>query len=236
MRDELYASQTTSNFSLTFWPSSPISPTSGNCQSILCIYELFFFLLDSKYKRDHTVFVVLSHTSHSIMPSRSIHIVTKGKISFFLLLNNIPFYVHTPDFLYSSIRGYPDKHECLVVCILPIYCFTQQIWCAVSLSAKFSDKPAHPFPFLSVNIIIWEEAATQPCNSKTPTENLRFMQQASKGEHQAGYFWPLKRKFDVGRRPERANRRQRLLLSIEKSLHLTTLSEERLAPDQPSLQ
>ena len=153
------------------------------------------------------------------MPFRSIHIVTNGKISFFLLLNNIPFYVHTPDFLYSSISGHPDKHECLVLCILPIYCFTQQIWCAVSLSAKFSDKPAHPFPFLSVNIIIWEEAATQPCNSKTPTKNLRFLQQASKSEHQAGHFWPLKRKFDVGRRPECANRRQRLLLSIEKSLH-----------------
>ena len=117
-----------------------------------------------------------------------------------------------------------------------VYClfivFTQQIWCAVSLS----DKSAHPFPFLSVNIVVWEEAATQPCSSKTPTKNLRFLQQASKCEHQAGHFWPLKRKFDVSRRPECANHRQRLLLSIEKSLHLTTLSEERLAPDQPSLQ
>ena len=41
--------------------------------------------------------------SLSIIPSRPIHVVTNGKISFFLWLSNIPLYIYTPHFLYPFI-------------------------------------------------------------------------------------------------------------------------------------
>ena len=57
----------------------------------------YFVLLDSMYKRDHTVLVFLWFISLSTMPSRSIHVVKNGRISFFYWLNNIPLcvYVYT---------------------------------------------------------------------------------------------------------------------------------------------
>ena len=35
----------------------PFFASSGNHQSVLCIYELFFFFLDFTYNKDHTIFV-----------------------------------------------------------------------------------------------------------------------------------------------------------------------------------
>ena len=58
----------------------------------------YFVLLDSMYKRDYTVLVFLWFISLSTMPSRSIHVVKNGRISFFLWLNNIPLCVHVYTF------------------------------------------------------------------------------------------------------------------------------------------
>ena len=46
----------------------------------ICVY-----VLESIHKRDHTVFVFICHISLSIMSSRSIHVVSNGKISFFAI-------------------------------------------------------------------------------------------------------------------------------------------------------
>ena len=63
---------------------------------VCCLFVcfLFFVFSVSTYKWDHIVFVFLWFTSLSIIPSRSIHVVTNGKISFFVWLNNIPMCVH----------------------------------------------------------------------------------------------------------------------------------------------
>ena len=64
----------------------PYAPTYGNDQSVLCTtLVVFVFFLDSTYKRDHTIFIFLWLISLSIMPSRSIHVVTNGKISFLFM-------------------------------------------------------------------------------------------------------------------------------------------------------
>ena len=87
-----------------FSPSPPNSLPSGNHQSVLCVLKsasvLFVHLycsLDSTYKWNHMVFVFLTDLFH-IIPARSIHDVTKGKISFFLLLSNIPLYTCSTTF------------------------------------------------------------------------------------------------------------------------------------------
>ena len=48
-----------------------------------CFVCLFCFL-DSTYKWDHRVFIFVRLISISIIPSRSIHVVTNGKILFFM--------------------------------------------------------------------------------------------------------------------------------------------------------
>ena len=60
---------------------------------LLSFYEFDF--LDSTYKWYHAVLAFVWLISLSIMPSRLIHTVTNVRISFFLCLNNIPFYVYT---------------------------------------------------------------------------------------------------------------------------------------------
>ena len=60
-------------------------------QPVLCIYESVCFVLfvrllcflDSTYKWNHTLFVFLWLISLSTILSRSLHVVTNGKISFF---------------------------------------------------------------------------------------------------------------------------------------------------------
>ena len=56
--------------------------TSGNHQSIL---SMSFAVLDSTYMWDHIVFIFVWLISFNIMPSKSIHIATNSKISFFLM-------------------------------------------------------------------------------------------------------------------------------------------------------
>ena len=70
----------------SFSPSSSNTPSSGNNQSVLCIYEsvsiLFFHLycsLDYTYKWNHTVFIS-PWLTYFIIHSRSIHTVTNVKI------------------------------------------------------------------------------------------------------------------------------------------------------------
>ena len=68
-------------------PPLPLATTHLFCVSVSLVWVL---VVNSTYKRDHTVFVFLWLISLSIMPSRSIHVARVGKISFFLWLNNIP--------------------------------------------------------------------------------------------------------------------------------------------------
>ena len=55
----------------------------------VCLWAWWVFLLllflDSAYKWDRTVFVFVWLISLSIMPTRSIHVVTNGNISFFFM-------------------------------------------------------------------------------------------------------------------------------------------------------
>ena len=78
--------------------SPPLSlppPALGNHR--YTSHELFQI---SQYKWYHIVFVFLCLMSFSIMSSRSIQVVSNGKISLFLWLNNIPLYI--PYVLYLS--------------------------------------------------------------------------------------------------------------------------------------
>lgn len=83
--------------SLHLWPPSPIyppppsphpCPASGNHQSVLCIYELggfcLFFLLNIPHMCEIIKYLSFSALliPFSIQPSRSIHVVKNGKISF----------------------------------------------------------------------------------------------------------------------------------------------------------
>ena len=90
-----------SSYNRTFVPFDPIhpfcpSPIPHLCyhQSLLCIYELFFFsffFVDSTYKWDHTVFAFsIRLFALSVMPSKSIRVVTNAKFPSFLWLSNNP--------------------------------------------------------------------------------------------------------------------------------------------------
>ena len=76
----------------TFFHPAPKPTFPDSCQSVLCIYEsvsiLFvtlFCSLNSTYEWNHMVLVFLSLAYISIILSRSIQAVTKGKISFFFM-------------------------------------------------------------------------------------------------------------------------------------------------------
>ena len=94
----------------TFWLTSPTSHTSspafGDHQSVLCIHEFRFFLLDSTYKWDHTVFVFLCLTHLSTTPSRSIHVVTSGRTSFLMVGSYFMIDTHHIFFIHSPISGH----------------------------------------------------------------------------------------------------------------------------------
>ena len=72
------------------------SPKTMNLLSVSMSLGFSFFS-DFTYKWDHRIFVFLRVTSLSIVSSKPIHIITNGRISLFLLLNNIPLcvYMHT---------------------------------------------------------------------------------------------------------------------------------------------
>ena len=62
--------------------------SSGNHQYVLCTYELGFYLVllsDATYKWGYIIFVVfyLTYFKPSTVPSRFMHVVDSGKISFF---------------------------------------------------------------------------------------------------------------------------------------------------------
>ena len=86
-------------FNLPLW-QLPVS-------TVLYICELSFCLLESTYKWNHTVFLFLWLISLSIMLSRSIHVVTNGKIPFFFMAKSIPFMCTCVFFTHSSA----DRHR-----------------------------------------------------------------------------------------------------------------------------
>ena len=70
--------------------------------------------------------VFLRHISHSVTSLTSIQVVTNGKISFFLWLKNIPFDMHTPDFLYSFIYQWTFRlNPCLFFLSFCLYVFSR---------------------------------------------------------------------------------------------------------------
>ena len=82
----------------------PITLPSGNrsfvfcvCASVLLCSFLFEFL-GSTYSWNHMI-VFVRVISLGTIPSRSIHAVADGKISFFLRPSNIPLYIHITSFL-----------------------------------------------------------------------------------------------------------------------------------------
>ena len=91
-----FISMTYLSYTWKFVPFNTLSPThllSGNHQfsifESLLVFQLFClficFSLDSTYKWNYMVFVLLWHITLSITSSRSIHIVTNGKVSFFFI-------------------------------------------------------------------------------------------------------------------------------------------------------
>ena len=101
--------------SLYLRPSSLISPsfnsltlaiTSLITVSMSLVWVLF---LDSTYKLDHMVYVFLWLISLNIMPSKSNHFVTNGKISFLLWLNNILF-ICICMYVYTHVHTYTHTY------------------------------------------------------------------------------------------------------------------------------
>ena len=91
--------------------SSPTPISSDNYQLILCIYGfcicfcfVYSFFKDFTFKWNHMVFVFFWLISLTIMPCRSIHVVTNGKILCYSFLYNsaIPHcvYIHTTNTLF----------------------------------------------------------------------------------------------------------------------------------------
>ena len=87
------------------------------CLHVYCFFCFYFFCLDSTCKGYNMVYSFsIWLISLSIMPSRCIHVITEGKISFVFLkwLNHIPLYVcmyayththiHTQHFLYPFVH------------------------------------------------------------------------------------------------------------------------------------
>ena len=88
-----------SHSSTSILPPPRLAPTSlfsCSVSLLLIIFTSWLHYLDSTSKWYHTVFVILWLISLSIMTSRAIHVAANGKISFFLWLSNIPFYIYAP--------------------------------------------------------------------------------------------------------------------------------------------
>ena len=94
-------------------PSPPsLHPTSSNHRSVFCIYKLavLFFYMPHVWHYMYLSFSVLFcqifkywFISLSIMPLRSIHVVTKGRMSFFFMAE---LYIYPSHFLYSWTSRY----------------------------------------------------------------------------------------------------------------------------------
>ena len=65
---------------------SPRIPASNSHQSILCVFEFGFVCFEFHIKVwSYSICLLLSDISFSIGPSSSVHIVSNGKISFFII-------------------------------------------------------------------------------------------------------------------------------------------------------
>ena len=81
----------------------------------LCLFKFCFacfVFIDSTYNWDHMVFLFLWLIALGVIPSRSIHIASNGKISHFLWLSNNPLCVYSPHLLYAVIYKW-------ILCLLP---------------------------------------------------------------------------------------------------------------------
>ena len=104
---------------LTFF-RQPSTLLFSNHSFVFCIYEsvfiLFCLVLDSICMWDHMVFVFLWLISLSITPSRSIHVVTNGKISFFndwITFYILHIYTYMPHLLHLFI--YHEHLGCFII-------------------------------------------------------------------------------------------------------------------------
>lgn len=70
--------------SLSLWPPPVCSLYWWVC---LCVVVCSFFFLDSKYERNHIVFVSVWPISLGMIFSRSTHVNTNSKISFFFMMS-----------------------------------------------------------------------------------------------------------------------------------------------------
>ena len=93
----------------TFVPHLPISSspvlTSGDYQFVPCSHQCHFFLC--KIPHVSEIIQCLSSAvqliSLNAMPSRSIHVVSNGRVTFFVCLNSISLYYNTPYVFYPFI-------------------------------------------------------------------------------------------------------------------------------------
>lgn len=80
-----------------------LSHLSYSATTSLCFYQCFFFRFHI-HMRSYRICLSLSWCiSHRKMPSKSIHAVTYGRISFFLWLHDIPLCISMPHFPYPFI-------------------------------------------------------------------------------------------------------------------------------------
>ena len=94
----------------------PLTPASGNRQSVLCIYEPICLLLVFQIPHVKEIIWCLSFFDFfqtKTMPSGSIHVVTNGRCHSFLWLNNIPLHTHT----------HTHTHTYIVHCIIFHYIY-----------------------------------------------------------------------------------------------------------------
>ena len=68
--------------------------------------------LDSTFKRDYMVLIILWLISLSIMFLKTIHVVTNGKISLYFMTFNIPLYIF---FFHSSMDGHANCFHILAI-------------------------------------------------------------------------------------------------------------------------
>ena len=89
----------------THFAHLPTPLPSGNHRFILCIYEVWFVVLDSTYKWNHMLFVLLWLISCSIILLRSTHVVTR-KMSFFFCSQIVLHSLSIP----VSLSNHPRMH------------------------------------------------------------------------------------------------------------------------------
>ena len=85
--------------------------------SVALFFFYLFIFLESMWNWNHMVFISLSVwlILLSIIPSRSIHVVTNGKISLFLWVSNIPWIIYQCVYMYEHTYThlYPHFHTCI---------------------------------------------------------------------------------------------------------------------------